>query len=70
LALSADFSKYLLDNPGLIQKIPDRAFVVFQLSDNRSFSERNLTIARKTKKRYVIATKEGGRWVVCSPAVS
>jgi hypothetical protein len=70
LALSADFSEYLLTDPVLVRQIPDRAFIVFQLPHDHVFSNRNLTIVRKTKKRYVIATKEGEHWVIHSPATS
>jgi hypothetical protein len=68
LALSADFSEYLLADPDRMRAIPDRALVVFGLPGDHTFSERNLAIARKTKKRYVIASKRANRWVITAPA--
>ena len=62
LELSADFNSYLLANPSIISDIPGNACIVFGTKEDKNFSKRNIDIARKTKKKCFIATKDKGKW--------
>ena len=64
LKLSADFNSYILENPGILYNIPESSCIVFNVKDDKEFSDKNIKIARKTKKKCLVATKEGNKWKV------
>ena len=67
LTLSADFNSYLLSNPDFLSELPKDVHIVFEIKSNRSFSDKNLEVVKKSHEKYLIATKSGSKWHVKSP---
>ena len=55
-SLSGEFSKYVLEHPGLDEQIPDGAEIVFQIKDNPDFNRWAREVAKSLHedKRPVI----------------
>ena len=45
--LGFEFSRAVLNDPALEERVPDHAQIVFQLDDNPAFNERSLSWAKR-----------------------
>jgi hypothetical protein len=64
LALSADFNSYLMKNPNVMGKLPNKICIVFEVKNDKSLSQANLKVAEElsNKKGCFVASKSGSRW--------
>ncbi len=66
LALSADFNSYILKNPDFMQKLPNNACIIFEVKNDKIFTQANLKTAGELSnpKDCLVASKSGSRWTV------
>ncbi len=61
--LSLEFDAYLASHPYLFKKIPNGAYIIITVKDDRSFNEDSISTVRNIKnKRVVEAHKTSKRW--------
>ncbi len=66
-ALSASFTKYAIDNPGLTSDLPKSACIIFADKSDNYLTRENMRIGREIRKngeKCFRATKEGRRWML------
>ncbi|HUC01457.1 MAG TPA: DUF5647 family protein [Candidatus Paceibacterota bacterium] len=67
LALSADFNSFISTRPDMMKKIPNNAFVIFEVKSDKKLSDFNREIVRsKPKKNIFVACKSGKGWQIDS----
>lgn len=63
--LSLEFDDYLVKHPKLFSAIPNGAYIVITLSDDKKFNDESLSLVReKSRKKVVEAHKSGTSWII------
>jgi hypothetical protein len=64
LALSADFNSYLMKNPDVMAKLPNKVCIVFEDKKDGIFSRANLSTAKNisSSEKCFVASKSGSQW--------
>lgn len=52
LEISFEFSRYLLSNPTLQDRIPDNALIVFDIADDPELTKYNRALARSNREAH------------------
>ena len=62
IELSFEFSRYVLANPGLDERIPENALVIFEIADDPELSQYNRLLAQRNREinQSVILVKVKG----------
>ncbi len=51
IVLNSEFNKYLVEHPGIADKIPDNALVVILPDDDPALRRKNLSLARRHREK-------------------
>jgi hypothetical protein len=63
--LSLEFDDYLARHPKLLSEIPNGAYIVITLRDDKKFNADSISLVRdKRRKRIVEAHKSGSAWTI------
>lgn len=63
--LSLEFDDYLVKHPSLFSAIPNGAYIVITISDDKNFNANSLSLVRdKQRKKIVEAHKSGTSWTI------
>ncbi len=63
--LSLEFDDYLVKHPQLFSKIPNGAYIVITLSNDKKFNTESISLVKdKRRKKIVEAHKSGSAWSI------
>ena len=63
--LSLEFDDYLVKHPKLFAEIPNGAYIVITLSNDKKFSSESISLIKdRRRKKIVEAHKSGSAWSV------
>ncbi len=63
--LSLEFDDYLVKHPKLFSEIPNGAYIVITLNDDKQFNTQSLSLIKdRRRKKVVEARKSGKAWSI------
>lgn len=63
--LSLEFDDYLVKHPSLFSEIPNGAYIVITLKDDKGFNTESLSLVKdKRRKKVIEAHKSGSDWSI------
>jgi len=63
--LSLEFDDYIAKHPKLFSEIPNGAYIVITLSNDKVFNDESLSLIRDTRRKKVVeAHKSGTSWTI------
>jgi hypothetical protein len=65
IQLSLELDEYLAKHPQLFNNIPNGAYVVITLKEDKKFNTRSLSLIKDGRRKKIVeAQKSGSRWTI------